>query len=238
MDGSKLTSGTYQGKVIVLSPFAAGSPAVIPVTFQVTTGTISAPTTTLSFTQVRGGAAPAAQNVTVSGSPGALNFTVAASTTDGNAWLTVTPQTGTTPATLQVGLNAAVAGTLPAGPYSGTVTITSAGASGSPINIPVTLTVVSPQTFTASPTSLSFSYTVGLTAPQAQSFQISASGGAAPFSVTTPSSATLAAGLAHQRDHAGYSVGVGQHAGSRRRQLHRHDHHQFAVLSRRLRRRR
>ena len=188
VDGSKLTSGKYQGKVVVLSPFAAGSPAVIPVTLQVTAGTISPPTTTLTFTQVKGGAAPAAQNVTVAGSPVALNFTAAASTTDGNVWLTVTPQTGTTPATLQVGL-AAVAGTLPAGPYSGTITITSANASGSPISIPVALTVVPPQTFTASPTSLSFSYTVGLTVPQAQSFQIT-SGGAAPFSVTTPSTAT------------------------------------------------
>jgi uncharacterized protein (TIGR03437 family) len=189
VDGSKLTAGTYQGKVIVLSSFAFGSPAVIPVTLTVTPGTISAPTATVTFTQVKGGAAPAAQNVSVSGSPGALNFTAAASTTDGNAWLTVTPQTGTTPATLQVGL-AAVAGTLPAGPYSGTVTITSAGASGSPINIPVALTVVSSQTFTTSPTSMSFSYTVGLTAPQAQTFQLLSSGGVAPFSATASSGAS------------------------------------------------
>jgi uncharacterized protein (TIGR03437 family) len=188
VDGSKLTPGPWSGKVIVLSPNTAGSPAVIPVTFQVTTGTISAPTTTLSFTQVRSGAAPAAQSVTVSGSPGPLPFTVTASTTDGNPWLTATPLTGTTPATLQVGL-AAVAGTLPAGPYSGTVTITSASAGGSPVNIPVALTVILPQTFTASPTSLSFSYTIGLTAPPAQTFQL-VSGGTAPFSVTTPSSAS------------------------------------------------
>jgi uncharacterized protein (TIGR03437 family) len=185
VDGSKLTSGTYQGKVIVLSPFAAGSPAVIPVSFQVTTGTISAPTTTLSFTQVQGGSAPAAQSVTVSGSPG-LNFTVATNAT----WLTATSLTGTVPATLQVGVNAAVASSLSANVYNGTVTITSAGASGSPITIPVTLNVVSPQTFTASPATLSFSYIVGLTVPQAQSFQISSSGGVAPFSVTTPSSAS------------------------------------------------
>jgi uncharacterized protein (TIGR03437 family) len=188
VNGSNLTAGTYQGKVVVLSPFAAGSPAVIPVTFTVTPGTISAPTTTLSFTQVRGGAAPPTQNVAVSGTPGALNFTAATTTTDGNAWLTATPQTGTTPATLQVGLSA-VAATLPAGSYSGTVTITSAGVSGSPINIPVTLNVLAAQTFTVSPTSLSFSYTVGLAAPPAQSFQLS-SGGAAPFTVTTPSNAS------------------------------------------------
>jgi uncharacterized protein (TIGR03437 family) len=185
VDGSKLTAGTYQGKVIVLSPFAAGSPYVIPVTLTVTTGTILASPTTLSFTQVQGGAAPLAQNVAVSGSPGPLNFTATTSAT----WLTATPLTGTTPATLQVGLTAA-AGTLPAGPYTGTVTIVSVGAGGSPINIPVTLTVVAPQTLTVSPASLSFSYIVGLTAPQAQTFQISASGGAAPFSVTTPTSAT------------------------------------------------
>jgi uncharacterized protein (TIGR03437 family) len=148
-------------------------------------GTISASATTLSFTQVQGGAAAAAQTVTVAGSPGPLNFTVTTSTT----WLTATPLTGTTPATLQVGL-AAAAGTLPAGPYTGSVTIVSAGAGGSPINIPVTLTVVAPQTLTVSATSLPFSYIIGLTAPQAQTFQISASGGAAPFSVTTPSSAT------------------------------------------------
>jgi uncharacterized protein (TIGR03437 family) len=188
VNGSKLTTGKYQGEVVVLSPFAAGSPAVIPVTFTVIPGTISAPTTTLSFTQVQNGVAPATQNVTVSGSPGPLNFTVTTSTTDGNAWLAVTPQTGTTPATLQIGLSA-VAGTLQPGPYTGTVTITSPGASGSPVSIPVTLTVVAPQTFTVSPMTLAFNFTIGLTAPPAQSFQVT-SGGSAPFTVTTPSSAT------------------------------------------------
>jgi uncharacterized protein (TIGR03437 family) len=190
VDGSKLTSGTYLGKVIVLSPNATGSPAAIPVTLTVTPGTISAPTTTLSFTQVKGGTAPAAQSVAVAGSPGSLNFTAATTTTDGNAWLTVSPQTGTTPGTLQVGVNATVAGNLPAGTYNGTVTITSAGVSGSPINIPVTFTVIASQTFTVSPTSLSFSYTITLTTPQAQTFQLTSSGSAAPFTVTVPSSAS------------------------------------------------
>jgi len=188
VDGSKLTSGTYQGKVVVLSPFAAGSPAVIPVTLTVTPGTISAPTTTLAFTQVRGGAAPAVQSVTVSGSPGPLNFATTVSTADGGAWLTATPLSGTTPGTVQVGVNATAAGNLAAGAYSGTVTIVSTGATGSPISIPVTFTVVSQQTFSATPTSLSFSYTIGLTAPPSQTFQLS-SGGTYPFTVSTPSSA-------------------------------------------------
>ena len=191
VDGSKLSTGTYQGKVVVFSEFATGSPAVVPVTLTVTPGTLSAPTTTLSFSQVQGvGTAPAAQTVAVSGSPAALNITVTASTTDGHSWLTATPLIGTTPATLQVGVNATVAATLPAGSYNGTVTISSAGASGSPINIPVTFTVIAQQTFTASPAILNFSYIIGLTAPPAQTFQLSSSGGAAPFSVTTPSSAS------------------------------------------------
>jgi uncharacterized protein (TIGR03437 family) len=190
VNGSKLTIGTYQGEVIVLSTYAAGSPVVIPVTFTVTPGTISAPTTTLNFTQVQGGAAPAAQNVTVSGSPGPLNFTVSASTTDGNAWLTVSQQTGTTPATLQIGVNAAIAGSLQTATYSGTVTITSTGASGSPINIPVALTVIPTQVFAAPTTPLSFSYIIGVTTPPAQTFQLTSSGGTAPFTVTTPSSAS------------------------------------------------
>jgi hypothetical protein len=59
VDGSKLTVGTYPGKVIVLSPFADGSPVTIPVTLTVSPGSISAPNTILTFTQVRGGAAPA-----------------------------------------------------------------------------------------------------------------------------------------------------------------------------------
>jgi uncharacterized protein (TIGR03437 family) len=50
--------------------------------------------------------------------------------------------------------------------------------------------VIPQQTFTASPTTLSFSYIIGLTAPPAQTFQLSSSGGAAPFSATTPSSAS------------------------------------------------
>jgi uncharacterized protein (TIGR03437 family) len=189
VDGSRLAPNTYQGKVIVLSPNAAGSPLIVPVVLQVNTGTLSAPATTLSFTQVRGVAAPAAQSVTVSGSPGPLNFTVTASTTDGNAWLTATPVGGTTPATLQVGL-AAIAGSLPPNTYSGTVTIASAGAGGSPINIPVTLNVIAQQTFTATPAALNFNYTISGAAPAAQTFQLASSGGNAPFSATIPSSAS------------------------------------------------
>jgi len=190
VDGSKLTTGTYNGAVTVTAPNAGGSPATINVTLTVTPGTISAPTTTLSFSQIAGGSAPAAQTVAVSGTAG-LNFTVGATvTTPANGtWLTATvgsgtATSGTTPANVSVSVNA---GSLAAGTYSGTVTITSAGSSGSPINIPVSLTVAAPVTLAASPGSLSYTYVIGTLAPSAQNIQLTASA-AAQFTATATTS--------------------------------------------------
>jgi len=174
VDGTKLTTpGTYTGSIAVTSPGAGNSPATVNVTVVVSAGTISAPTTTLSFTQATGGSAPAAQTIAVTGSPTPLNFTVAASTTPtGGTWLSATPSSGTTPATISVSVNA---GSLAVGQYAGQVVITSTGAGGSPITVPVVLNVINPATATVSPTSLSFSYIVGQTAPAAQTLTITSS---------------------------------------------------------------
>src|SRR5262249_20882263 len=67
--------------------------------------------------------------------------------------------------------------------------ITSTGATGSPQVINATLTIVQPQTFTASPTTLNFSYSTGSsTTPPTQTVQLTA-GAPAPFtaSATTTS---------------------------------------------------
>ena len=166
VDGSKLTPGTtYNGTIVVTSPGAGNSPATINVHLKVDPGTLSAPTTTLTFTQVAGGAAPAAQTIAVTGSPAALNFTVTSSTQNGVNWLGATPASGTTPGNVQVTVNGAA---LAVGQYTGTVTIASTGAAGSPISVPVVLNVVAPGTLAASPTSLSFAYIIGQTAPAAQ----------------------------------------------------------------------
>jgi len=74
-------------------------------------------------------------------------------------------------------------GSLAAGTYTGTVTITSQGATGSPIQIPVSLTVVAPATLAVSPATLTFSYTLGTTAPAAQTVNLAASI-SAPFTST------------------------------------------------------
>ncbi len=183
VDGSKLQPNTYHGAVTVTAttPYVGNSPIVIPVTLVVTPGTISVSPTSLTFTQIVGSTAPPSQDVTVTGTPGALAFTVTTATDNNSgSWLSAAPASGTTTAAVHV---SASAGSLTVGQYTGTVTI---NASGSTQKVKVTLNVVPPQTLTVSPTSLSFSYTIGLPAPASQTVQLSASGGLAQF-VTTAS---------------------------------------------------
>lgn len=179
-DGSKLSPGTYTGTVTVTSPNAANSPATVSVTLTVAAGTLAATPASLTFTQVANGSAPPSQTINVTGTPNSLNFTATAATTTGGSWLTasvVSPGgsgTGATPGQVQVSANA---GTLAVGQYTGSVTVASSGANGSPIAIPVTLNVVAAQTLTVSPTTpLSFSYIIGASAPTGQTLQLTSTG--------------------------------------------------------------
>jgi uncharacterized protein (TIGR03437 family) len=184
VDGSRLTAGTtYNGTIVVTSPGAGNSPRTINVHFKVDPGTLSAnPSTTLTFTQAAAGAAPPSQSIAVSGSPAPLNFTVATATLNGVNWLSATPATGATPSSVQVLVNGNV---LPVGQYTGTVTIASTGANGSPINVGVVLNVVAPAVLVVAPASLTFNYTVGVAAPPAQDLTVTSTGatGIVPFSV-------------------------------------------------------
>jgi trimeric autotransporter adhesin len=180
VDGSRLGAGTYQGSVTVTAAGVAGSPATIPVTLTVTAGTISAAPTALTFSAAQNSAAPAAQNISVTGT-GAINYTVQGATVAGGNWLSVNASAGTTPGTISVSVNPAG---LSPGNYSGAVTITAPGASGSPITIPVSFTITAPQTLSAQPLALSFSFTNGLSLPAAQNVVLASSGGNAPFTAT------------------------------------------------------
>jgi uncharacterized protein (TIGR03437 family) len=181
VDGSNLQPGTYNGSVTVTSttPYAGNSPIVIPVTLVVNPGTISVAPASLTFTQVQGGPPPASTDLTVSGTPGSLAFTVTVATDNNSgSWLTASPTSGNTPAAAHITANA---GSLPIGQYTGTVTV---AATGSTQSVKVTLNVVAPQTLTVSPASLNFAYTLGLQTPLSQTVQLSASGGIAPFTAS------------------------------------------------------
>ncbi len=82
---------------------------------------------------------------------GALSWSAGASTTSGGNWLTATPATGNAPSTLTVGVN--TTGLAP-GTYLGQVTITAAGADGSPFQLLVTLSLAAPPPTAAATTVL------------------------------------------------------------------------------------
>jgi uncharacterized protein (TIGR03437 family) len=132
---------------------------------------LAATPSSLSFSYTAGGTAPAAQSVNVTSTTGApLNFTASASTSSGGSWLSVSPTSGTTSASISVSINPA---NLTAGSYSGTINLST---SGGTLSVPVTLTVTGAPPITASPTSLTFSYQAGGTAPNSQPITVSGSG--------------------------------------------------------------
>jgi unsaturated chondroitin disaccharide hydrolase len=112
------------------TPLTAPACVVAPV--------LSVSPASLSFAVTQGGAAPAAQTLSVAnGGGGSLPFTASASA----PWLTASASAVEAPATVTVTANPA--GLAP-GSYAATVTVDGGGASGSPRTVPVTLTVAAP----------------------------------------------------------------------------------------------
>jgi len=175
-----LTAGVYSGSIGLSSTQASG-PVSIPVTFTVTAApTLSTSVASLTYEFQIGNANPAPQSFTVSSSGAALSFTAAATST-GN-WLSVVSSGGTTPATVTASVNTSG---LAAGTYNGSISITSTGASNSPVTIPVTLTVSSQPLLKTAPSSLTFNYTIGGSVPGAQTVSLTSTGTALTFTATT-----------------------------------------------------
>ena len=129
----------------------------------------------LTFTGSVGDTNPAAQTLSVTSTNGSVSFTALAAVTSGGNWLSVTPTSGSTNASLQVSAN--LSG-LAVGSYAGSITVTAAGASGSPAVIPVSLTVANTPNLILTPTALTFNYTTGTAAPAGQSVAVSTSNSA------------------------------------------------------------
>ncbi len=178
-----LSLGTYNATITLTSSAALNSPLTVPVVLVVSANPfLKASPGTLNFAAATGGALPAAQDIQISSTGSALNITTAATTTSGGGWLSVTPATGLTPVTISVAVNPTG---LPAGTYTGQVSILSTGVSNSPLAIPVTLTVNSSVNLGSTPVALNYSYQVGSAAPAAQNLTISSSGASLSFSATS-----------------------------------------------------
>lgn len=164
--------------------------ATINVTLNVTTGVaggVTAAPSSMQFSQIAGGTAPANQTISLSAST-ATSFTVSSSAN----WLTVTPTSGSTsgstatPTALTVSVNGASLSPNPGVPYSGTITITTGQTT---INVPVQLLVTSgaSNTLSASPASLSFTQTIGGSQSDSKSVTLTSSV-ATTFTATTTAS--------------------------------------------------
>jgi uncharacterized protein (TIGR03437 family) len=130
-----LAEGTYTANVVITTPSATVTTQSVPVTLNVISQSqITTNPTSLTLTgRAKGPAVTAPLNL-ASASP--ASFTVSAGAT---SWLTVSPATGTTPATVTVTADPT---SLAAGPYSGSLTITGEGLT--PVTVPVTFNVTAP----------------------------------------------------------------------------------------------
>jgi hypothetical protein len=197
-----LIPGTYNGTITItgtdsLGKPVGGSPQSIPVTFIVQAPcTIAATPPALTFQGVVGQPNPATQPATIGASgacANALNWTATVSTTPaGGTWLTTTPATGiaglTTPSATSVGV---VLAGLPAGTYSGTITITAIDsvtqtAVGTPQMITVTLTVQPACTLQVPSIAGEIFTTEAGSNPAVQSFTIGVIGGCLGAVTITP----------------------------------------------------
>lgn len=136
-----------------------------PTMLTIATGTISASGTPPSLTATASalifnyevsGSTPPNQTDTITAT--GANFGIAASTNSGGNWLSVTPSSGISSATLTVSVNPAG---LKAGSYTGSINVTS-NQTANNLTISVTLTVTQVTVaYAVGPSSLSFAYQVG-----------------------------------------------------------------------------
>ncbi|HEY3742598.1 MAG TPA: putative Ig domain-containing protein [Bryobacteraceae bacterium] len=130
-----LGPGTYTGHVLIAP--AGGVPVTVPVTLVVTTPPVlswSLPSVNASY--VTGGPTPPDVTVNLASSSSAINFLVTVPQDAG--WLSVTPNTGTTPANITFTFDPT--GLTP-GVYQAIVTANSVGTSTQPVTIPVSFAV-------------------------------------------------------------------------------------------------
>ncbi len=137
---ASLAAGTYNGNLAVTP--TGGTVVNVPVTLTVTAPpTVAATPTALTFNYQAGSAAPPSQSLSVSGGSVSTSLAFSATASSTGNWLTVSPVSGTTPATLAVSVSP---GTLAAGQYTGTVTVAGTGSATGTTSVIVTLNVTAP----------------------------------------------------------------------------------------------
>lgn len=201
---SGLSPGTYTTTVTltpVVPPEISGvtvQPTKIPVSLTVSAQPfLSVPDRCCLFVSGPDSGALPPQTITIASSGGPAPFTVSVAQEEGGSWLSVTPTSGTAPATLTLGVNAAGAS---GGPHAATVSIQ--GPSNTvtfTVQFLVTPPPVNPPPggLAVSPKSLSFTLPSGTTPPEsyAQPISVSPPNAEITVSVTASGGNWLRAGI-------------------------------------------
>ena len=190
---SALAAGTYNGSIAINSTNAANGSLTIPVTITVIAAPLlTASPTQLTFNYQAGGQLPPVQTLSLTSAPSGAALQIDSSV----PWLAASPVSTATPAAIFVSVTPAA---LNPGTYTGTLRVTSAGASNSPLTVNVTLIVSQAPTISASFAQLNFNYSIGGPQPPGQPVSISStigttfniSTGTAAWLTVTPASGTI-----------------------------------------------
>lgn len=166
------TPETCTGTVTLSVPGSSNAPQTITVTVNVSnTPLLNASPAVINVSAIAGSSTPMEQTISLTSTDNvtALNFTATAATIPaGLTWLSVTPNIGSTPASLNVIVNPA---NLPMGTYMGSINVSSTTAGVLPVTIPVVLTVSS-GTVSVSSSSLTFNQAAGGASPASQTITV------------------------------------------------------------------
>jgi uncharacterized protein (TIGR03437 family) len=178
---------TFTGLVTITVYAAAGTDSMAIMAAVSSPAIIAVSPASLQFAYTTGATVPSAQSIQITNSgSGTLAWAASVNTPAAStSWLSVSPASGTAPSTLSVSVSP---GALGAGAYTGSVQITSSGASNTPLSVPLTLTVTQAlPSLAVAPQALTFNYSAGGSAPAAQTVSIS-NAGAGTFSWTAATS--------------------------------------------------
>jgi uncharacterized protein (TIGR03437 family) len=177
---SQLDPGSYYGTIKVSSPSVAGALSIPVLLTIVTPGSLNISPLSVAVNLPNSGVTTSQQILLFSSGGVPVSYVATANTTSGGAWLSVSPSTGTSPATLSVNVNAA--GLTP-GLYNGTISLSTAYGN---LTVSVALTVVSTDLLMAAPANLALTADAGGSVVS-QTLAISATGAATPvaFASTT-----------------------------------------------------
>jgi len=182
---SRLAAGSYSCTATVNGTGgpqpAPATPASVTVNLTVSPQPVITPVpAAVGFSSAAGAPPPPQQVLSVSTINPAGQNVMAAATSTPAGWLSVAPNHSATTFTVS-----AAPGTLGVGTYSGNIAVTLANAAT--VNVPVTLSIITPQLINASPASASFSYTISGNPPLGQSVLVSTTPAGGVITVTPAS---------------------------------------------------